>query len=320
MSALQLHVEEPPAPVAGGARARLLAGTGAEERRLRIAGVSTAVLEAGAGPPLVLLHGGIECGGVYWAPVIARLAESHRVLAPDVPGLGASEPLGRLDVESFSSWLSELVREGCGEPAALVAHSMFGAFAARFAAAHGELLDRLVLYGAPGIGPYRIPVGLQLAAIRAELRPTMRNQERFLPWPFLDPERVRRSDPGWFEAFLEYLLATSRLRRVKRTMHRVIAIGRKRIPDAELSRIATPTALVWGRHDRMTPLGLAERARDRFGWPLEVVEDVGHVPHVEAPAAFLRALERAFSSLDERFAALLDREEAWYRLRRDGRA
>ena len=55
------------------------------------------LLEGGDGPPLVLLHGGIECGGAYWAPVIASLAESHRLVIPDVPGLGESEPVARLD-------------------------------------------------------------------------------------------------------------------------------------------------------------------------------------------------------------------------------
>ena len=44
-------------------RQRLLADVDVTERRLRLAGVSTAVLEGGEGPPLVLLHGGIECGG-----------------------------------------------------------------------------------------------------------------------------------------------------------------------------------------------------------------------------------------------------------------
>jgi hypothetical protein len=52
------------------ARERMLAGLPTTERRIELAGVSTALLEAGDRPSLVLLHGGIECGGAYWAPVI----------------------------------------------------------------------------------------------------------------------------------------------------------------------------------------------------------------------------------------------------------
>jgi hypothetical protein len=48
------------------ARARMLAGLPITERRLDVGGVATTVLEAGAGPSLVLLHRAIECGGACW--------------------------------------------------------------------------------------------------------------------------------------------------------------------------------------------------------------------------------------------------------------
>lgn len=53
----QLHVEQL-SQLSGGSncRERLLAGIPATERRLQLAGVSTAVLEGGDGPPVVLLH------------------------------------------------------------------------------------------------------------------------------------------------------------------------------------------------------------------------------------------------------------------------
>jgi 2-hydroxymuconate-semialdehyde hydrolase len=47
-----------------------------------------------------LLHGGIECGGAMWAPVLAQLAQHHRVVVPDVPGLGESAPLDRLNAST----------------------------------------------------------------------------------------------------------------------------------------------------------------------------------------------------------------------------
>jgi pimeloyl-ACP methyl ester carboxylesterase len=276
-----------------GPRERLLAGLAIEERRVDVAGVPTAVLEAGDGPPLVLLHGGIECGGVYWAPIVSRLAQHHRVVIPDVPGLGESAPVARLDADAFDGWLAALLRLTCeGEPL-LVAHSLLGSLAARFAVANGDRLRRLVVYGAPGIGHYRVPLSLLVALIRSGLRPSRRSQERFLPWPFLDPDRTRRRDPEWFEAFVTYMVSRARVQHVKRTMRQLVKAGTTQIADDELRQIEIPTALLWGRHDRMTPLRIAEEASTRLGWPLHVVDDAGHVPHIEQPEAFLASLHTA---------------------------
>jgi len=43
----------------------------------------------------------------------------------------------------------------------------------------------------------------------------------------------------------------------------------------------------------MVPLGVAERASANFGWPLHVVDEAGHVPHIEQPEAFVRAVRAA---------------------------
>ncbi|MCA1706101.1 MAG: hypothetical protein LC808_23710, partial [Actinobacteria bacterium] len=64
------------------ARQRTLAGIPVRERRLQLAGISTAVLEGGAGPPLVLLHGPGEFAGT-WLPVLAQLVRTHQVIVPD---------------------------------------------------------------------------------------------------------------------------------------------------------------------------------------------------------------------------------------------
>jgi pimeloyl-ACP methyl ester carboxylesterase len=89
-------------------RTRLLSGLPVTERRLRLAGVSTAVLEGGDGQPLVLLAA--EFAAV-WLRVIPDLVATHRVIAPDLPGLGASEVSdGPIDVDGALAWLAGLDR------------------------------------------------------------------------------------------------------------------------------------------------------------------------------------------------------------------
>ena len=272
------------------ARERMLDGLPLCERVVKANGVATTVLEAGAGSPLVLLHGGIECGGSMWAPVVARLAAHHRLVIPDLPGLGESAPVDRLDVDTFATWFAALLEHTEAERPAVVAHSLTGSLAAR-AAARGRLpASQLVIYAGPAVGPYRIPMGLRYAAVRFAIRPSERNAERFERFALLDRDATRRRDPAWFDAFSAYVRACARRPHAKRTMRRFVAAETKPIAAAELDLITIPTALLWGRHDRMAPLAIAEHAEKHHGWPLRVIEDVAHAPHIERPDAFVDAL------------------------------
>ena len=100
-------------------RERLLAGVPVSERRLEVAGVSTAVLEGGAGPAVVLLHGP-GANAAHWMRVVPQLVGTHRVIAPDLPGQGASEltRAGQLDRDRVVAWMSELIERTSPEPPA----------------------------------------------------------------------------------------------------------------------------------------------------------------------------------------------------------
>ena len=135
-------------------------------------------VEAGDGPSILLLHGGIECGGAMWAPVVRRLAARNRVVVPDVPGMGESAPMPRLDAETFSGWLVDLMRQLQLRHPVVVAHSLIGSLTA-IAARSTDAIGQLVIYAAPGIGPYRMPLRLKYVAVRFAIRPTARNAERF---------------------------------------------------------------------------------------------------------------------------------------------
>lgn len=273
------------------ARARMLAGLPVTERRVRLGGVSSSLIEAGHGPPLVLLQGGIESGGAYWAPVVEHLAETHRLVIPDIPGLGESEPLADLSLDAVDTWFHELLEATCDDRPALIAHSLAGALSARYAARNGGSLRRLVIYAAPAIGPFRIPLGLLIRVVMFDLRPSKKNAERLDRFGFFDLDAARRRDRhGWIEAWSSYARERAALPHVKRTMRWLIKTCTKEIPEAELRRIEVPVSLIWGRHDRFVPLALGEQAGARLGWPLRVIDKAGHVPHIELTEAFLDAL------------------------------
>ena len=275
------------------ARRRLLAGAPVTERRLDLAGVSTAVLEGGDGPPVVLLHGQGGWSGM-WLPVIADLVTTHRVVAPDLPGLGASEvPDGPPDAARVLAWLGELIQRTCPSPPALVGASLGASIAARFAIAHPDRLTRLVLIGAGSLARFRPAPGVALALIRFIARPGERTQDGLLRQVTVDPSRVRALLGERWEASQAYNLDRARTPTVRAANRRLLReLGTKTIPPHELARIAVPTSLIWGRHDRVMRLRIAEAASVRYGWPLHVIEDAGHFS-LEQPEACRAALRAA---------------------------
>ncbi len=279
--------------VGGDLRRRLLAGAPVTERRLDLAGVSTAVLERGDGPPVVLLHGQGGWAGM-WLPVVPELSSSHRVVAPDLPGLGASQvPDGPPDAVGVLRWLDELIERTCQAPPALVGASLGGSIAARFAIARPQRLSRLVLVDSGSLGRFRPAPGVVLAMIRFIARPNERTHQGFLRQVAVDPARVRALLGERWPVSQAYLLELARTPSVRAANRRLLReLGTRTIPPEELARLAVPAALVWGRHDRVMRLRIAERASVRFGWPLHVVEDAGHFA-VERPEAFRAALRAA---------------------------
>jgi len=211
----QLDVEERSGRFAGEhVRERLLAGIPVEERRLRLAGVSTAVVEGGDGPPVVLLHGP-GASAAHWMRVIPALVTTHRVVAPDLPGQGASGVAGGLlDAERVLAWLGELIERTCSSPPALVGNTLGGAIAARFAAHQGDRLSRLVLVDALGLAPFEPAPEFGRALQEFLAQPTERTHDGLWRYCALDLDGLReRMDERW-EPFRAYNVASGAVRAV----------------------------------------------------------------------------------------------------------
>lgn len=262
-----------------------------KERRLSLAGVSTASLEGGEGPPLVLLHGPGE-SSLWWMRVVPELVRTHRVIVPDLPGHGASEIVANtLDTDSVLAWLDELIAERCGTPPTVVGHLLGGAIATRFASDRPDRLERLVLVDALGLGRFRPSPRFAFGLLRFLVRPTDRAYHKFLDQCMVDRDGLIEAMGDDWEPFLAYNLERSRSPSVKSAMRTLMKeVGVPRIPPRTLERISVPTSLIWGRDDRANRLGIAEDASERFGWPLYVIDDAADDPKLERPAAFLTAL------------------------------
>lgn len=115
-------------------------------RTLRLSdGASVRVLEAGAGAPVLLIHG-VGMRAEAWGPQIGALAQDHHVLAVDMPGHGESDPLpGQPQLADYVAWAARVIRAlGLG-PVSVAGHSMGSLIAAGLAVDHPDLLRRAAL-------------------------------------------------------------------------------------------------------------------------------------------------------------------------------
>jgi pimeloyl-ACP methyl ester carboxylesterase len=285
--------------VGATARERLLAELPVTERRVRCASVSTAVLEGGDGPPVVLLHGP-GANVTHWRWMIPALTTTHRMIVPDLPGHGASEVTGagRIDVDRVMRWLSELIDATCKTPPAVVGQLMSGAIAARFASTQSDRLTRLVLVDTFGLRPFQPAPEFGLALSNFLAQPTERTHDDLWQRCAFNLNRLRQRMGAEWSPFEAYNIERARTPSVQAAVGALMeAFGVPEIPSTDLARIAVPTTLIWGRHDRATPLAVAEEASARFGWPLHVIEDCNDDPPIEQPGALLRALRRVLDGM-----------------------
>lgn len=249
--------------------------------------------------PAVLVHGGVGFT-IEWAEIAARL--DGPVVIPDRPGFGLSYPhdYRRVDFRADAArWLLELT-EGLGaDQIDLVAGSMGGFFAIAFAAAHPGRVRRLILAGSPGGLFPRLGLFLQLWATpgigalisRIKFRDVETLRKRMFGGYLVHPDRLPTD-------LLEVSLAGVNLpgtAETNRAILQAVATFRGWRPalrlDDTLAALATPTLFVWGANDQVAPVDVARDLTGRMSAAqLTVIDDAGHIPHLDQPGAVAAAI------------------------------
>ncbi len=283
-------------------------------------GRSLSYLEAGEGPVLLLIHG-IAGSCENWREVIEPLARHHTVIAPDFPGHGTSEAGGGdYSIGALASGLRDLLLALGHERTTVVGHSLGGGVAMQFSYQHPEMVERLVLVSSGGLGPEVSPVLRAAALPGAELFISLtassgrrlgsalgRGLAAIGLRPNADVAEIARGyasleDPARRAAFLD-------------TLRAVVGTGGQRVAAGDRLYLAeaVPVLIVWGARDSIIPVRHGEDAHRAVpGSRLEVFEDVGHMPQLEAPGRFIATLERF---LRETEPARFDRDEWRARIR-----
>ena len=195
-----------------------------------------------------------------------------------------------------AAWLGDVIRQTCPEPPTVVGHVLGGAIAARFAIRHPDELARLVLVDSLGLGRFRPKPRFAVRFVRFVARPHERSYERFMDQCAYDLDHLRNQVGDRWDDFVAYNLASARSDQAKAAGRLFRKTGVPRIPEDDLARIAVPTTLIWGREDRANRVRIPERASERYGWPLHVIDHAADDPARDQPDAFLRALRMALDA------------------------
>jgi pimeloyl-ACP methyl ester carboxylesterase len=163
------------------------AGLRVRHRDIEVNGVRLHVAEAGSGPPLVLLHGWPQHWW-SWRELIPRLADRHRLLAPDLRGWGWSEaPPGEYAKSTFADDVLALLEAEGLERVKLIGHD-WGAFTAfLLALEHPERVDRMVALDI-------VPPWAPRPSLRQLALPMLASYQLLLATPVLGPAAMTRSN------------------------------------------------------------------------------------------------------------------------------
>ena len=260
--------------------------------------------DAGHGPALLLIHG-MAGSSATWQAIIPQLSTKYRVIAPDLLGHGMSaKPRGDYSLGAFAVFLRDLLDELGVHRATVIGQSLGGGIAMQFAYQHRDYCERLALIGSGGLGPDLSPMLRLLSAPGAEFvlpmvapQPVLNLGNKLGSWLTSAGIQSPRAGQMW-QAYCS--LSDSEGRQAfLRTLRSVVDYRGQAVSALNKLHLTDglPIVLIWGDHDRIIPVSHAYAAHDVLtGSRLEVLEGVGHFPHVEAPMAVADILENFIAS------------------------
>ena len=267
--------------LAEGALRAALAASGYTSRDVSTRGARVRIVEGRGGgklPTVVLLHG-LGSRGADYLPLLRRIRPHvRRVVAPDLPGHGASEVPAPFDLDACVSALVEALDATLDEPAVVFGNSLGGFSAIRFALERPSLARKLFLASPAGAPSSPDELERTLALLRVE---SHGHALRFL-------ETVLHREPGPFR----HLVAWGLRRRFSAVRPLI-----ERVPHApsftpdELARLTMPVHLVWGRSERLLPPShLAFFRAHLRGATIEEPHGFGHSPWLDDVSRVARRL------------------------------
>jgi pimeloyl-ACP methyl ester carboxylesterase len=244
-------------------------------------------------------------------------------VAPDFLGHGRSgKPVGDYSLGNQATGLRDLLWVLDIERVTVVGQSFGGGVAMQFAYQFPDLCERLVLVDAGGLGRevswmLRLATAPAAEYVMPAVFPAFGRAWGDAVARFLGNRGLRHARAAEMWRSYRSLTDPESRRAFARTIRAVIDPGGQSVSATSRLYLGahTPTLIVWGERDRIIPVAHAHTAHDAIpGSRLEVMEGVGHFPHVEEPVRFVEVLSDFLATTEP---STLTAEERRQLLRQD---
>jgi len=227
---------------------------------------------------LVLLHG-IGASAERWSKVIPFFHEHFRTIVPDIIGFGYSDkPTVEYNIPYFVKFLKDFLNR-VGVKSACIAGSSFGGLvAAEFAVNDSNMINKLILVSPAGT--MKTSTKTLEEYILASLYPTHDNVWRAFNNMAFDPRTVTE------ETILEFIDRMKLPNAKYAFMSTMLAIRNTTDLASRLSKVKSPTMIIWGQNDEMIPVKYSEDYRNIPNSNVKVIPRCGHTPFTEKPELF----------------------------------
>lgn len=236
---------------------------------------------------LVFIHGWGLSSQIF-KPIIYRLKNDFKVYLLDLPGFGSSPINKPMTLENYADYVHEFLiknqivslrdisrRE---KKPIVVGHSFGGAVATKLAILHPESISKLILVNASAVRQPRRKI-IFIKKTADILKPFLPKKIRILILKILGYDKT---DYAQIESF-----------ELKETFKNVIKADLK--PHFHL--IKTPTLVIWGEKDAVTPLSEGKIIAENIpGAKFAVVKNAGHFLFLEKPEEFIKLIKEFASS------------------------
>lgn len=238
----------------------------AERRRVRVPGGELSFVDAGEGPPLLLVHG-FPTSSYLWRRDVPLFASRMRVIVPDLLGYGLSDKPSDADLSlpgqarSIRHFLTSLDLDAL----AVVGHGLGGGVAQLLALDHPELVQAMALIDSVAFDAWPSPAVRRIQETLPE-RPSFEQVESRMAELFDEGMGHRdRLDQAAFDEYLAPWRADpGAFVRAARAITGEGLAGR----DEELAALGLPAFVVWGEDDAFLSVELAERLGESLGYSM----------------------------------------------------